>query len=100
MFLNFNEIYLKYKINKDDNILIKLNILINGYKKEKNKSLISLAYFLIEYSFLEKIKNNVNDIDFLLNTKSSIVKMIHDFVQFNLNISSVLNSIENKLKYV
>ena len=100
LFLNFNEIYLKYKINKDDNILIKLNILINGYKKEKNKSLISLAYFLIEYSFLEKIKNNVNDIDFLLNTKSSIVKMIHDFVQFNLNISSVLNSIENKLKYV
>jgi DNA polymerase III delta prime subunit len=100
LFLNFNKIYLKYKINKNDNILIKLNTLINGYKKEKDKSLINLAYFLIEHSFLEKIKNNVNDIDFLLNTKSSIVKMIHDFVQFNLNISSVLNSIENKLKNV
>ena len=29
LFLNFNEIYLKYKINKDDNILIKLNLFFN-----------------------------------------------------------------------
>jgi DNA polymerase-3 subunit delta' len=99
-FLKFNEIYLKYKINKNDNIFIILSILINSYKKEKDKSLISLACFLIDYSFFIKIKNNENNIDFLLNSKLSIVKIIHDFVQFNLNISSVLNSIKIKLQNV
>jgi DNA polymerase-3 subunit delta' len=99
-FIKFNEIYLKYKIDKNNNIFTKLNILINGYKKEKDKSLISLAYFLIDYSFFNKIKKNENDIHFLLDTKSSIVKIIYDFVQFNLNISSVLNSIKIKLNNV
>ena len=99
-FLKYNQIYLKHKINKNDNIFIKLNILINAYKKEKNKSLISLAYFLIDHFFINKIKNNEKDIDFLLNTKSSIIKIINDFVQFNLNISSVLNTIKIKLNNV
>ena len=99
-FLKFNEIYLKYKISESDNIFIKLNILINGYKKDKNKSLISMAYFLIDDCFFNKIINNENDIDFLLNTKSSIVRIIHDFVQFNLNINSVINLIRIKLNNV
>ena len=97
LFLKFNEIYSKYKINKNDNIFIKLNILINAYKKEKDKSLISLAYFLIDYSFFVKIKKNEKDIDRLLNIKSTVVNIIQDFVQYNLNISSVLNSIKIKL---
>jgi DNA polymerase-3 subunit delta' len=100
LFLRFNEIYMRYNISKNDNIFIKLNTLINGFKKEKNKSLISLSYFLIEHAFFNKIKNNVNDIEFLLNTKSSIGKIIHDFVKFNLNINSVLNSIRIKLNNV
>jgi DNA polymerase-3 subunit delta' len=100
LFLKFNEIYLKYKINNNDNIFIKLSILINGYKKEKDKSLINLAYFLIDHSFLNKIKDNKNDIDFLLNTKSAIIKIIHEFVQLNLNINSVLSSIKIKLTNV
>ncbi len=100
LFLKFNEIYLKYKISLDDNIFIKLSLLMTGYKKEKDKSLISLANFLIEQSFFKKIKNNENNIEFLLDTKSSIIKMIKDFVQFNLNINSVLNSIKIKLRNV
>ncbi len=99
-YLKFNEIYLRYKINNNDNIFIKLNILINAYKKEKDKSLISLSYFLINHSFFNKIKKDEKNIDFLLNTKSSIVKIIHDFVQLNLNVSSVLNSIKIKLSDV
>ena len=100
LFLKFNEIYFKYKISKEDNMLIKLNTLINGYKKEKDKSLISLAYFIIDYSFFNKIQSNINEIEFLLNTKSSIIKTINDFVQFNLNINSVLNTIKIKLSHV
>ena len=77
-----------------------LSLLMTGYKKEKDKSLISLANFLIDQSFFKKIKNNENNIEFLLDTRSSIIKMIKDFVQFNLNINSVLNSIKIKLRNV
>ena len=99
-FIKYNEIYLKYKINKNDNILTKLNILINAYKKDKDKSLINLAYFVIDNSFFFKIQNNINEIEFLLNTKSSIINTINDYVYFNLNINSVLNSIKIKLNNV
>jgi DNA polymerase-3 subunit delta' len=99
-FLKFNEIYFKYKINKNDNMLTKLDILISNYKKNKDKSLINLVYFLIEQSFFDKIKSNTNDIEFLLNTKLSIIKTINNFVQLNLNINSVLNSIRIKLNNV
>jgi len=99
-FLKFNEIYLKYKINLNDNIFNKLNILINAYKKEKDRSLIALAYFLIDHSFFYKIKDNKNEIEFLLSTKSSVIQSIKDFVQYNLNINLVLNSIKIKLNNV
>ncbi len=100
LFLKFNEIYFKYKLTKDDNLIIKLDALIKGYKKEKIKSLINLSYFLIDNYFFDKIKKNELDIEFLLSTKFSIIKIIHDFVQFNLNITSVLNSIKIKLNNV
>jgi DNA polymerase-3 subunit delta' len=100
LLLRFNEIYLKYKIDENDNIFIKLNILINGYKKEKNKTLINLINFLVESYFSQKIKKNKSEIEFLLNTKSSIIRIINDFVQFNLNINSVLNTIKIKLNNV
>jgi DNA polymerase-3 subunit delta' len=100
LFLIFNEMFLKYKINENDNIFFKLNKLMNAYKKEKIKSIISLTYFLVDNYFLNEIKNNKSELEFLLNTKSSIIKTISDFVQYNLNINPVLNSIKIKLTNV
>jgi len=100
LFLKFNEIYLKHKITRDDNIFTKLNALILGYKKDKVKALISLSYFLIDHHFFHKINNNKHEIEFLLNTKSHIIETINNFVKFNLNINSVLNSIKIKLNNV
>ena len=100
LFIRFNEIFSKYKISKSDNIFFKLNTLINAYKKDKDKLLINLAFFLIDSSFLKKIQNNKNEIESLLEVKTSIMKTINDFVQFNLNINSVLNLIKIKLTNV
>ena len=69
-------------------------------KKEKDKSLINLVYFLIDDFFFHKIKDNVNKIEFLLHSKSSLIKIINNFVLFNLNINLVLNSIKINLKDV
>jgi len=100
LFIRFNEIYSKYNIDRNDNIFVKLNKLLNNYKKDKNKFLISLAFFLIDQFFFQLVHKNENKIDFLLNVKSSIIRNINDFIKYNLNINSVLNSIEIKLSNV
>jgi len=100
LFIKFNELYSKYNIIKNDNIVIKLNKLLNNYKKDKNKFLISLSFYLVDQFFYQLVDENKKKIDFLLNIKSEITKNINDIIQYNLNISSVLNSIEAKLNNV
>ena len=96
----YNEIYLKNNINKADNVLDKINKLLFAYKKNKDKTLINLTLFLIDQYFLLSLQNNQNQLDSLLIIKSSIIKNINDFIYLNLNINSVLNSIEVKLQNV
>ena len=96
----YNEISNKYKLDESDNIYSKLNKLLYGYKKDKNIALINMSIFLIDKLFYHLVESDTNKIDFLLNLKSSIVKSINDFIIYNLNINSVLNSIETKLKNV
>ena len=100
LYLRFNEIFLKYSIDKNDNIQKQINKLLDAYKKNKNKIIINLTLFLIDKYFFELIKKNQQNLDSLLNTKSSIIKIINEFTIYNLNINSVLNSIKIKLNNV
>jgi DNA polymerase-3 subunit delta' len=100
LFLRFNSIYLKYNISKNENILDRIKKLLVGYKKDKNKILISLCLFLIDQYFLKLIQTNEKRLDFLLSIKSDINKNLNDYIYYNLNINSVLNSIEVKLNNV
>ena len=59
-----------------------------------------MSIFLIDQFFYSLIKENKNKIDFLLSLKLTIINKINDFIVYNLNINSVLKSIEIKLKYV
>jgi len=100
LFLTYNEIYNKYKIDNNENIFTKLSKLLHGYKKDKKKASINLSVYLVEQFFSVLIRTNINKIDFLLNLKSIIIKNINDFIVYNLNINSVLNTIELKLNNV
>ena len=100
LFIRFNEIFLKYQINKNDDMYIIINKLLNTFKKNKDKILINLCFFLIDQFFLKLVQKKENKLDYLLTIKTSINKNINDFIFFNLNINSVLNSIEVKLKNV
>jgi len=100
LYIRFNEIFLKLKIDKNDNILTKINKLLNEYKKSKNKILINLTLFLIDQYFIKSAKNDKKRLDFLLTVKSDITKNINDFIKYNLNINSVLSLIEIKLNNV
>jgi DNA polymerase-3 subunit delta' len=100
LLLKYNDAYNKYNIDNNEKILLKLNKLLHGYKKDKDKDLIKMSLFFIDQFFYKLVKDNKNHIDFLLNLKSIIVNKINDFITYNLNINSVLNSIELKLKNV
>ena len=100
LLITFNELFRKYKIDVNENICLKLNKVLHGFKRDKDKALISMSFFLIDEFFFRLIKNNENKIDFLLNIKSFITNKINDFIIYNTNINSVLSSIELKLKNV
>jgi len=100
LLLNYNELYNKYKIDNEENILLKLKKLLHGYKKDKNKDLPKMCVFLIEQFFYNLVKDNENRIDFLLNIKLFIIKKINDFITYNLNVNTVIKSIELKINNV
>ena len=100
LFIQFNEIYSKLNITKEDKIQSKIRKLLNGYNKNKSKVLINLTLFLIDQYFLKLAQANEKKIDLLLCLKTDINKNINDFIHYNLNINSVLNSIEIKLNNV
>jgi|TARA_B110000259_G_scaffold179422_1_gene218935 DNA polymerase-3 subunit delta' len=98
--LKYNELHNRYKLNNEENILAKINKLLHAYKKDKDKTTINMSVFLIDHFFYLLVQKNINKIDILINLKSSIINKINDFLIYNLNISSVLKSIELELKNV
>jgi len=100
LYLRFNDICFKLNIDKNDSILNKINKLLNGYKKNKDRVSIQFILFLIDQYFYKLAQSNEKQIDFLMKIKSNITSNINDFINYNLNVNSVLNSIEMKLKNV
>ena len=62
--------------------------------------ILEMCVFLIEQFFYDLVKDNEYRVDFLLNIKLFIIKKINDFITYNLNINTVLKSIELKINNV
>jgi len=99
-FLKYNDFFNKYNIDNNENISLTLKKLLNAYQKDKDKNLINMSIFIVERFFYQLIKTNISKINFLIDLKSTILYKINDFIIYNLNINSVLNSIELNLKRV
>ena len=99
-FIKFNYICEKYEITNEQSLENKLNLLLNLYKKDKDKAFISLIYYFIDIHFLNMIKDRSMKTDYLLKRKSMIFENLDNLTKYNLNISSVLNDINFKLQNV
>lgn len=99
-FIKFNYICEKYEITNEQSLENKLNLLLNLYKKDKDKTIISLIYYFIDIHFLKMIKQRSIKTDYLLKRKSMIFENLDNLTKYNLNISSVLNDINFKLQNV
>ena len=60
----YSEISSKFKIDISENLLLKITKLLHGYKKDKDKVLINMSFFLIDQFFYNLVKQNNNKIEF------------------------------------
>ena len=94
-FLIFNNILKINKIDITDNYIKNLEKILSLYKKNKNINLINFSLFLTEYYFYNMIKSY--DKNSFIKKKLFIIKNINNFVIYNLNQTSLINAINNKL---
>jgi len=100
LLLKYSELSNKHKIDLNENILLKLNKLLYAYKKDKDNALIKMTFFFINQFFYQLEIKNENKIFTLSNLRVNIANKVNNFTLYNLNLNSVLNSIELQLKNV
>ena len=96
-FLSFNEICKENEINIDDDYLRNLKLLLSIYKKNKDISIINMILFLTDYYFYNRKEKKQDNLDKVMNDKSYVINNINKFIELNLNQTSLINSINNKL---
>ena len=100
LYLEFNDILNQNNISINTTIIETVSALLMLYKKSKKIIIVNLCSFIIEQHFHKLIMYNDNKINILIDLRNNIIKSFNDLVDYNLNVTSVLNSVEMKLKYV
>ena len=96
-FLQFNTISKDNKIGIDGDYLENLKSLLNIYKKTKNLNLINFILFITDNYFMKLKQTNENKLDKIIKNKLFISENIDKFLRYNLNQTSLLNSIKEEL---
>ena len=87
----------KNEVNFEDDIKTLLEIFLQLFKKNKDKTFIDLSILAIEHFIISKIKENNSDIASLDKLKVNLLKDIKDFSNHSLNLKLVLNSISKRI---
>ena len=99
-FVHFNQICINNDLDMRQNYKDILPKILKLYKKTKDLSFINLSFFITEQYFYKLIKINNSNLNLLNNVKIEIIKNINDYVNFNINIDTTINSISKKFNYV
>ncbi len=72
------------------------NAILNLYKKEKDFIYKDLLLFLVGYNSQIDLSNNLIDKQKMIEKRLFVIKNINDFFLYNLNQTTLLNSIYKK----
>jgi len=92
--IRFNKICLDSNILDNLNVLSKCKKLLFLFKTNKDINNIKLLNYFIETYFYDLCKNDQINIEIYNNAKNKVLYSIDDFVKYNLNINSTLNTLE------
>ncbi|MFL2889291.1 MAG: hypothetical protein ACJZ4O_00365 [Pelagibacteraceae bacterium] len=98
-YLIFNSLCLEHKINPNQNYIENINKLLLLYKKKKDKRFFDLSIFFTEQFFYTLYLKKIAPINLINQNKINTIKELNDYVNYNLNLNILLNSIENKINY-
>ena len=99
LFLRYNKVCLENDITSDLEYITKLEKLLNLYKKSKNKIFINLSILFTNEHFYNLSLKEKRQILLFDSIKNKIIHYINDFFIYNLNLNSVLNSIQSQFNY-
>ena len=96
-FIKFNYILKEFDISIDQDFLKNLGILLTLYKKEKNIIFIDLIFFLTDKYFNNIKTKNLFTKEKIIECKKFIFENVNNYIIYNLNQNSLLNTINNKI---
>ncbi len=96
-FLLFNELCEKNSISINNNFVENLNLIINLFKKSKDKELINLILFLNDLNFNNLYKKKSVNLDKVFENRSFVVNNLNKFLNQNLNQNTLVNALKNQL---
>ena len=98
-FLKFNYAFNEYDLSIKNNFTDNLLQLLNLYKKNKDILFIDIIFYLSDLYFKNLKDQNILKNDKIYELKSFVFDNLNKYFAFNLNQNSLINAIENKLKY-
>ena len=98
-FVKFNHICNEYSILPTNDFVKNLTLLLNLYKKNKDVLFINLAFFITDYFFKNLKDKNLSKNNKIFEIKNYIFESLNSFILYNINLNSLINSINHKLNY-
>ncbi len=96
-FLVFNSLCEDNEIDVNADYIHNINKLLNLYKKNKNINFINLILFLTDFYFINREKEELENVEKIIESKSFIIKNLNNFITYNLNHNTLINAINNKI---
>lgn len=98
-FLKFNYAFDEYDISQTNNFTDNLSKLLNLHKKNKDILFIDIIFYLSEIYFKNLNDQKILKNDKIFELKSFVLDNLNKYLTLNLNQNSLINAINNKLKY-
>ena len=98
-FVKFNYFCKEYDVLPTNNFVENLSLLLNLYKKNKDILIINLVFYLADEYFRYLKDNDIRKNEKIFEIKNYILNNLNSFMLYNINQNSLINAINEKLKY-